>query len=236
MKQSMTALMLSLTVTTAAAALAIPAVQAADDGASSKFETFDVTPKAPRKDDVTARQIVVEPKQETPKEPEVAKLDNPVVEEVAPAEKQQAIAADTPEKPAEDKVETTAEAPKQTEEKVAAPKIDEDAFAPKTAEKAKKVEMPTVFTDEQKELFNKLSPEQQATLVEKLVKKYGHETMYPKNVSRDYLKEYKTTPSYQDDHYGDDDSYGYDDGYGNQSSYGYGYYGSSYKTNAYNCQ
>ena len=79
MNYSLKALLLSLAVTTASAALAMPAAHAQDSSSSSNFETFEATPKAPRKEPGGNRQIVVEPKvptQATPKAPPVASFSS----------------------------------------------------------------------------------------------------------------------------------------------------------------
>ncbi|MGI9464974.1 MAG: hypothetical protein ACR2OM_13590, partial [Aestuariivirgaceae bacterium] len=171
MKHTAKALLLSLTVTTAAAALIIPAATAETVAETPDFKTFEATPKAPRKEPVKERQIVVEPKQEIAPKTDttpIANLTDPV----------ETVDTKQPE-PEQKLVESTEE----NEDKPAIedkPGLDEDTFAPKTKAEADKVEMPTVFTEKQKELFEKLDAEQQADLVKKLVKKHGYDTMYPK--------------------------------------------------------
>lgn len=216
MKRSITTLLVTLTVATAASAVTSTAVLAANGDAAGKFETFDATPKAPRKDAVSNRQIVVEPKFVTPKAPPVASLPEPV-ENIEPI-------IDTPAKP---KNKPQAQV---IEETPAQPELDEQIFAPQTKTGEVKVKMPTVFTEKQKELFNELSPAKQATLVETLIAKHGYDTMYPANTSRTYLDDHriKQSKAYRDDHY----QRGYEDtGYNYSSSYG-----SSYGSSYYNCQ
>ena len=209
MKHSVTALLVTLTVTAASSAAVTAVAQAAPGDTASKFETFDATPKAPRKDVVTDRQIVVEPRIAAPKAPPVASLPKPV-ETIEPAK-------EIPQPQAQIIQQETTQ-----------PSLDEETFAPQPKTKAAKVEMPTVFTETQKDLFAKLSPAEQTAMVKKLIAKYGYDAMYPADVSRTYLDDYSAKQSKVDDHYYDQSSYE-DTGY--NSSYTTSY-GSSYN----NCQ
>ena len=220
MKHSVTALLLTLTVTAASSAVTSTVAHAATDDTASKFQTFDATPKAPRKDVVTDRQIVVEPKFAPPKAPPVASLPQPV-------------------ETAETIVDEPAKAIPQPQAQVieqepVQPVQDEEIFAPQPKTEAAKVEIPTVFTETQKDLFAKLSPEQQTVMVKKLITKHGYDAMYPADVSRTYLDDYRTKQTKADDAYYDQGTYqdtGYNTSYGYTTSYGSSY-GSSYN----NCQ
>ena len=194
----------------------VSGANAATDDAGSKFKTFEATPKAPRVEikeatpkaprvePDTNRQIVVEPRQERVETP-VANLNPPVDEQLINETEPQLEAAAKP----------------KVKPDTSAPEAPEDVFAPQTKAEAEKVEMPTVFTEKQKSLFEALGADEQKQLVEKLVKKYGYDTMYPKNVTRKYVEDYKAKQSYADR----DDHYSYNDtGYNSYSSgYGSGY-------------
>lgn len=232
MRNSAKTLLVSFSIAAAAAAFALPAANAAVNNGDSKFKLFEATPKAERVEAKEAtpkaeriepdtnRQIVVEPRQKTP----VATL-NPVIDEVEPtpqkefSKPQKEAAAKPKQKP-----ETT-EQPEVTEK----PEADEDVFAPQKKTEEEKVEMPTVFTEKQKKLFEALGADEQKTLVAKLIKKYGYDSMYPKNVTRKYAEDYKAKQSHRS--YGDHYSYNDDSYTGGYNSYSSGY-GSGYT----NCQ
>lgn len=231
MRNSAKTLLVSFSIAAAAAAFALPAAIAATDNADSKFKLFEATPKAervqakeatPKAERVepdTNRQIVIEPRQETPEIP-VATL-NPVIDEVEPTPQKEFSEAAAKPKP---KPEIT-EQPEVTEK----PEAEEDVFAPQKKAEEEKVEMPTVFTEKQKKLFEALGADEQKTLVTKLIKKYGYDSMYPKNVTRKYAEDYKAKQSYRNE--GDRYSYNDDSYTGGYNSYSSGY-GSGYA----NCQ
>ena len=118
MRHSVTALLLSLTITTASAALAIPAANAANGDDTGKIELFEATPKAPKADPVITRQIFVEPSRQKAETPEVA----PVANLTQPEEAVQV----TPEAATPELTEQAVHATEKADEK---PAIDEDTFA-----------------------------------------------------------------------------------------------------------
>ena len=207
MNRTIKTVALSLSIVTLAATSSMSAAEAATNASDGKFKTFQATPKAPRVEKEVPRQIVVEPRQEVDKTP-VAVLtpdQKPVVAEPAPAKP---VITDEPEQQA------AATPP-------AKPEDPDAAFAPQTQAEAEKVEMPTVFTDKQKELFNALGASEQKALVERLVKKYGRETMYPKAVTRNYIEDHKSKQSHSDSY---QYNYSYDEpAYERYTSYGSGY-------------
>ncbi|MGI9465075.1 MAG: hypothetical protein ACR2OM_14100, partial [Aestuariivirgaceae bacterium] len=103
----------------------MPAAHAQDKSSSSNFETFEATPKAPRKEPGGNRQIVVEPKvptQATPKAPPVASLNPPDSQAEAP-----------PKTPEPDVAQKTPEATKQPDKQPdVQPSVSEETFAPVT--------------------------------------------------------------------------------------------------------
>lgn len=219
MKRSLTAAALSLAVAAATCQLTASNAFAEPDEEGtaatlfqpkSKAQATEPTEKTAAPTDATsARQVVVEPTQDNAV---VGAVDNEVEDKVAPP-------------PAPEKPDVTQ---KHTETEGTG--IDENLFAPQTTVTEPKVEVPTVFTDKQKGLFSKLTAGQQRELVEKLVKKYGYDTMYPKKVTRKYLEDYRKrrSRSYDEEDYSS--YYGHDHGYGQRhDNHGYGGYGGGYK-------
>ena len=177
MKPTAKTVFLSLSIATVAAAGIIPAAQAATENGNTS-PTLETSAKALEAQ--ATRQIVVEPKQPA-KKAEIAVL-TPKAEETAKTPEAKAPEAKAPEAKAEAPKKEAAANPQPKANEKAQDKAEEpvDVFAPQTKAEPEKVEIPTVFTEKQKLLFQALDVEEQKKVVERLIKKYGKETMYPK--------------------------------------------------------
>ena len=71
-------------------------------------------------------------------------------------------------------------------------KVDEDVFAPQAKVETTKVEIPTVFNEKQKALFDDLEVDEQVVVVKRLIKKYGYDALYPTQTKAKFHNNYST--------------------------------------------
>ena len=244
MKNPVSKLLLALALTTSSAAFVLSSANA-DEGVALTGKSSTNRIAVVNKDRDATRQIVVQQKTDTINIAPVAKLNSSSNQGVAVFEKneeaekrppitQQIVVVDKGDEieKTPPKQEIIEEVPTDLVEKVEkTPEIvDEDVFAPQVKTKTAKVEMPTIFTEKQKGLFNALSDEDQTILVKGLIKKYGYNTLYPAAVASNNYDTYSNyhSPRKYNNNYNDSYNNGYR--YSNQSSYS-----NSYSTHSNGC-
>ena len=229
MKNPVSKMLLALALTTASAAFVFSSAnavegQALTGKANTRIAVID-------KDKESTRQIVVEQKDEEADALEiapVAKLQRPpITQKIVVVDKGEELEKTPP------KQEIIEEVPTDIVEKVEkSPEIvDEDVFAPQVKTKTVKVEMPTIFTDKQKGLFEALSNEDQTILVKGLIKKYGYNTLYPTDVASNNTQTYSNyhSPRKHRNSY----SNSYNNNYHSSNDNGYRYSNRSSYNNSY---